>query len=312
MLTVTEFPWVSVSGYGAHIKSTSRTLTIQKKNSTEEYSLDSVNHLLIVGGHTINSSTINHLVKKGAFISFFEPDGTPVGTIQPHDLVSQPNLTATQEGIPRQRFAIALAQGSIRSRLIALELAEEKHEASLLYEGELELLHKSLQEIGYLIKLEEIRRLHRLTSDMYYEIMARSQPGDLGFRRRTMRPQKDPINAMLSFGYAMLFGSCCVSIIGARLNPDRGFLHDGKGSFVTDLIEPLKSGMIDPVVFQIGRESLESRDFEITKDRCILSDDLMRKMIRAFYISINSKKINEQVFGMLGAIRDNDEIKVLY
>ena len=36
---------------------------------------------------------------------------------------------------------------------------------------------------------------------------------DFGFRRRTIRPQSDPINAMLSFGYAMLFGNCCISII---------------------------------------------------------------------------------------------------
>ena len=312
MLTVTEFPWVSVTGYGAHIKSTSRTLTIQKKGITEEYPLDAVRHLLVVGGHTISSSTINHLIRNGAFISFFEPDGSPVGTIQPYDVASVSDLVVLQEGIHRQRFAIALAQGSIRSRLIAVELAEEKRGATLLYEGELEILHKSLQEIEYLIKIDEIRRLHHLTSDMYYEIMARNLPADLGFRRRTLRPQKDPVNAMLSFGYAMLYGSCCVSVIGAHLNPDRGFLHDGKGSFVTDLIDPLKAGLIDPLVFQIAKESLGPHEFEITADRCILADDLVKKMIHAFYTPVNSAKINEQVLSLLGAIRNNDEIKVLY
>src|SRR4030043_90305 len=97
--------------------------------------------------------------------------------------------------------------------------------STLFYEGEQQFLHTSEQELQYLIKLDEIRRLHRLTSDMYYEIMARNISSDFGFRRRTIRPQADPINAMLSFGYAMLYGNCCVSVIGARLNPDVGLMH---------------------------------------------------------------------------------------
>jgi CRISP-associated protein Cas1 len=309
---LTEFPWVSVSGFGAHIKSTQKNLIIQKKNTAEDYPLDSVKNLLIVGGHTISSSTVNQLIKRGAFISFFEPDGTPVGTIRPCQDESHSNLHEIQQGISRQRFAITIAQGSIKSRLFAIERVEGMQRSRLFYEGELDILHNSLDEIAYLIRLEEIRRLHRLASDMYYEIMARSLPMDLGFHRRTLRPQMDPVNAMLSFGYAMLFGTCCVSLIGARLDPDRGFMHDGKGSLVNDLIEPLKAGMVDSVVFQIVKESLRPGDYEISQDRCMLSDDLMKKMMFSFYTSINTKKINEQVLGVLNAMNNNEEFKVLY
>ncbi len=82
----------------------------------------------------------------------------------------------------------------------------------LFYEGELEFLQKSREELAFLIKLDEIRRLHRLVSDMYYEIISRSLPPDLGFRRRGTRPHTDPVNAMLSFGYAMLFGTCIAAV----------------------------------------------------------------------------------------------------
>ena len=74
---VTDYPWLSVSGFGVHIKSTPKTLIIQKKNSIEEYPLDSIKNLLVIGGHTISSSTIVNLVKNGAYISFFEPDWHP-------------------------------------------------------------------------------------------------------------------------------------------------------------------------------------------------------------------------------------------
>ena len=70
-------------------------------------------------------------------------------------------------------------------------------------------------------------------------------------------PNLDPVNAMLSFGYSLLFGNCCVSVIGADSIPDLGFLNEGRGSLVLDLIEPLKSKMIDAVVFDYAREFLK-------------------------------------------------------
>lgn len=312
VLKVTEFPWVSVCGYGAHIKSTQKKLVIQKKNTLEEHNLDSVKHLLVVGGHTISSITVNQLLRQGTFISFFESDGTPTGMIRPFGDENAPTLHELQKNIPRQRYAIALAQASIKSRLFAIERAEELKNSRLFYDGELEILSKSQDEMGYLIKLDEIRRLHRLTSDMYYEIMSRSLPPDLGFRRRTVRPHIDPVNAMLSLGYAMLYGNCRVAVIGARLNPDTGFMHDGKGSLVNDLIDPLKAGMVDPIVFRIATESLQTMDFELSSDRCILTDELIKTMIHEFYTSINNNQINEQVQGLVNAIRDTGEFKVLY
>lgn len=312
MLVVNDLPWVSVSGYGAHIKSTQRSLVIQRKNQVEEYPLDSIKNLLIVGGHTISSSTINSLIRHGAFISFFESDGTPSGTLRPFCHEDSAHLNELQRSIPRHRLAVSIAQGAIKSRLMAIERCETEQNIGLLYEGELEILQKSLDELTFLIKMDEIRRLHRLTSDMYYEIMSRDIPAEFGFRRRTPRPQIDPVNAMLSFGYALLFGNCSVAIIGARLNPDLGCMHDGKGSLVLDLIEPLKATMIDPLVFQIARNTLSPADYELSPDRCLLSEELIRTMIPALYSSINKNMINHQVLGILDAIENAEEFKVLY
>lgn len=278
----------------------------------EKYPLEMVKNLMVVGGHTINSTTIAHLIRNGAFISFFDPDGRPVGTIRPFGDQSAEENREYQKAISRQRYAIAIGQGSIKSRLFAIQRVQEKHNVSLFYQGELEFLHKAEDELAYLIKMGEIRRLIRLTSDMYYEIMARNLLPDFGFRRRTMRPHSDPINAMLSFGYAMLFGNCLVSLIGARLDPDIGLMHEGSGSLVYDLIEPLKAEMIDNIVFQISRESLKPADFDQNSNRCMLSDELLKKMIGEFYTTINNKKINEQVINFNDSMKNHREFKVLF
>jgi hypothetical protein len=184
-----------------------------------------------------------------------------------------------------------------------MEKEEEQKNIRLFYEGELEFLSKSREELGFLIKIDEIRRLHRLVSDMYYEIMSRNLPPELGFRRRGTRPHTDPVNAMLSFGYAMLFGNCMVACIGARLDPDGGLLHDGTNSLVYDLIDPLKPGTVHTAVFKIARETLREEDYELTPGRCILSDDLVREITRELHTSINADTLNRQVLGLADAIR---------
>lgn len=307
-----HFPWISVSGFGARIKSTQKHLIIQKKDSTEQYPLESVSNLLIVGGHTINSTTISQLAKNGTYITFFDPDGTAVGTIRPFHPVETDKTADLPQAIPRQKYAIAIAQSSIRSHLFVIERIQELQNTRLFYEGELEVLRNSLNELEYLIKLDEIRRLHKLTSDMYYEILSRNLPPDLGFRRRTLRPQLDPVNAMFSFGYAMLYGNCYVAALGARLDPNMGLMHEGKGGLIYDLIEPLKASTVDTIVIRIAKESLTGSDYELTHDRCMLSDNLIREMMKLFYVTQVSDKVNEQVYNFSLSLKNGSDFKVLY
>jgi len=301
-----------VSGFGAHIKSTSKNLIILQKNQIEEYPLKSVQNLMIVGGHTVNSTTISRLIKNGAFISFFEPDGTPVGTIRPFDSANDNSIKKLQIDLPRYRYAISISQGSLKSRLISISRIQEMKNSQLFYEGEMQFFQNSLDEIAYLVKMDEIRRLNRLVTDMYYEVLSRAIPSEFGFKRRILSQQADPINAMLSFGYSMLFGNCCVSVTGARLDPDIGIISEGRGGLIFDLIDSLKAEMIDMVVLNAAQDTLELGDFEQTSDRCILSDELIKELIKLFHSSIKNEKIDQQVINFKCAIANNAEFKVQY
>ena len=77
----------------------------------------------------------------------------------------------------------------------------------------------------------------------------------------------------------------------------------GNGSLVYDLIDPLKAEMVDPVVFEIARNSLTVADFEITQDRCMLSDELIGALTKKLHATIHDKKINDWVFHLSESIR---------
>lgn len=98
------------------------------------------------------------------------------------------------------------------------------------------------------------------------------------FRGRGERPARDPVNALLNYGYAFLEREIRLALIGYGLDVRIGFLHASDGrrsSLVFDLMEPFRALLIDRFVLSLLRKgSLKPDDFEITKqDGCRLHDE---------------------------------------
>lgn len=303
-----DVPWLVVAGFGAHIKSTRNTLFVQKEGIIEEYPLESVHHLLVIGGHTLHTPVLANLVKKGGRISFFEADGKPIGTIRPFNNPEEAKLSEIQKNAPNYRYAVSIARASMKSRTLLIGRLGEIAGHELFYEGELQIFSNALGELEYLIKISEIRRIERLTADMYYEVISRALPQEFGFRRRTSRPYYDPVNTIFAFGYAMLFGNVMFSITGANLDPDSGMLNRGQSSLVYDVMEPFKAEMIDREAIRFIRENLSEEDYECGPARCILSDTSMKELIRLFHQTIDQGVIDHQV----AALRESLEQKTDY
>ena len=300
-----QVPWLTVSGFGAHIKSTPTHLIIQRKGEVENHPLRSVRHLVIAGGHTIHTAAIANLLRAGAAISFLDQDSNPVGFLHPPLRHPDEEVRAAQKLAPAHRYALAIATGAMGERMRRLGALGEAPGAQVLYQGELEFLETSLREMEFLVKLDEVRRLFSLATSMYFEILSRTLPPELGFRRRTRRPHLDPVNAMLSFGYAMLFSQCMRAVTGANLDPDLGVLHEGTGSLVYDLIEPLKPAMVDDAVFEIARKGLREGDFEYGDRRCHLSEGLVGRLLARLHTSVDGEEIDDLVARFRDSLLDN-------
>ncbi len=299
-------PWLAVTGYGSHISASGRALVIRKGGTREEYPLVQVRHLLIMGGHTLQTSAILHLLKQGSLISFFSTDGVPLGTAMPFGENRAGEVRDAQHRVQGHRYALEFIRGSCRARILYLEEVSHARGEPLLLRGELEILHQAAAEIEFLVTMEELRRVFRLVTNMYYEVLARSVPASYGFRRRTDPPQRDIINAMLTFGYSMLFGNGMISVVAAGLDPDSGFLFQGERSLVYDLIESHKVAMIDRPVFEAVWSGRIREDMgECNETRCILSDTLVRGLIRLFQGSIDQGLLDRDTSALAGSLLDN-------
>ncbi|MGV8110267.1 CRISPR-associated endonuclease Cas1 [Methanospirillum sp.] len=304
--------WKVVGGYGAHIKSNRTEIIISHRGNVTEIPIRNISHFLLIGGHTIQTSTISTLMKEGTFISFCESDGKPVGYIAPYDYTSFKEIQNLQETTAPYSYALTCAFGSMKSRIFAIEEYTEKFGTDILYSGELDILSGYLNELGNMVLIDELRRIDQLVRDMYYEIISRIISPTYNFKRRTIRPYRDPVNAILSFGYGMLSSACMRAVIGGHLNPSSGFLNRGDRALIQDLMNCWKPGMIDkPAIEFLASDDFPSKGFELTRDRCILHEEIITKLITLFSESIEQNLIDSQIQNLLQALQGETQFTIL-
>lgn len=106
------------------------------------------------------------------------------------------------------------------------------------------------------------------------------------FTARNRRPPRDPVNALLSFGYALLIKELTVALLAEGLDPWWGMYHQprhGRPALALDLMEPFRPLIVDSaVVTAINTGRVQSADFTCSAAGCALSPGGRRGFIRAY------------------------------
>jgi CRISP-associated protein Cas1 len=120
------------------------------------------------------------------------------------------------------------------------------------------------------------------------------------FTTRNRRPPRDPVNALLSFAYAMLAKDCFAAVCTVGFDPYKGFFHQGRHgrpSLALDLMEEFRPVIADSVVLTlINNETLTPADFVIWRDACQLTESGRRAFFQA-YEQRKATEITHPVYG---------------
>jgi CRISPR-associated protein Cas1 len=106
------------------------------------------------------------------------------------------------------------------------------------------------------------------------------------FAGRNRRPPRDPVNALLSFGYAMLAKECSVALLAEGLDPWWGLYHQprhGRPALALDIMEPFRPAVVDSAVISaINMGMVQRSSFDVGSSGCILKADGRKAFIRAY------------------------------
>lgn len=127
----------------------------------------------------------------------------------------------------------------------------------------------------------------------YWQALVQILPPQFGFKGRETRGAKDPVNALLNFGYmTALFPEAWKAVVYAGLDPYGGFLHSdraGRPSLVLDLMEEFRQPLVDRALLTlIARGELKAAEFEAREEDRPLPREVVGKWSEALQERLDS------------------------
>ena len=252
----------------------------------------------------ISAAAVSACCEAGVPIHFLDPFEGNYATVVSSKLTTVITSKRAQLEALNTEQGAAIAQqlgaGKIRAQALNLRYLARRQEtdrAAALHEVELDLL-------GYSDRIEklnaatvaEVRNtlmgIEGYCARVYWGALSPLIPADYGWEGRSGRHAADPINALLNYGYGILYSEVQKALIVAGLEPYAGLIHTdrpGKPSLTCDLIEEFRAPIVDRTV--IG---LAARHFTVDSEA---DGRMTRETRRAFAEHILSRLKAQGTYG---------------
>jgi len=145
-------------------------------------------------------------------------------------------------------------------------------------------LDRVLTGLGKDINLDQVRGVEGDAARVYFSAFPKLlREPRFNFNGRVRRPPTDPVNALLSFVYALLTHDARSALEGVGLDPAVGLLHrdrPGRPSLALDLVEEFRAWFADRLVLTlINRRQLSPGDFTKADGGTIRLTDAGRRTV---------------------------------
>jgi CRISPR-associated protein Cas1 len=303
----------------AFIGKTDERLQVKaQKQTLLDVPLIKVDGVVVLGRATISSSAIAELLQRQIPLSFLTVTGKYLGRLEPEVTKNIFVRAAQWQAAGESAKALHSVKGFIRGKLKNYRymlLRRERENADLDLQTAITQIEQIIANIENITTIDSLRGLEGAGSAAYFKIFNRLiLNGEFQFKTRNRRPPKDPVNALLSFGYALLRHDVqsAVNIVG--FDPYLGYLHVqryGRPGLALDLMEEFRPLVVDAMVLSaINKRSLLPTDFttEPVSEAVSLTPEALKTFLR-LYEQKKQSKFKHPVMGMQCTYQEAFEIQ---
>jgi CRISPR-associated protein Cas1 len=165
-----------------------------------------------------------------------------------------------------------------------------------------ERLSMHLRSLLSATTLETVRGLEGIAAKEYFgafDALVKRNEEAFALNGRTRRPPRDRMNALLSFGYALLMQDCAGAAAGVGLDPAVGYLHEerpGRLCLALDLMEELRAPVVDRLmVSMVNRGQLGPEDFDEEETGGVRLKDGARKAVLVAYQEAKAVEVRHEM-----------------
>ncbi len=219
----------------------------------------------------------------------------------------------------RQHRAAALGRPDIAAAMIAGKIRNQRtllrRHGGAVVAPALDQLADLARQAAHVRSLESLLGLEGTAARIYFSRFGSVLHGDAAgfdFESRNRRPARDPVNAVLSFVYALLLRDVVIALHAAGLDPYVGLLHRprfGRPSLALDLMEELRPLVGDStVMLAINNGELRPSDVVRRAGAVALTAPGRRRVIEAYERRMRTH-ITHPLFGYRAGYRRVIEIQ---
>jgi CRISPR-associated protein Cas1 len=263
-----------------------------------------VSQVVAFGRVTVTAATVATLMEHGVDLCYLSEHGRYIGRLEPR--FSKNSLLRVEQWRAAfdERRKLAIARQCVLGKLANMRvmlLRANREEGRPELTGAIERLKEAERGAEACQNLDTLRGHEGEGSAAYFAVFEHLIKQDLSFPARVRRPPTDPVNAMLSFGYTLLYNdlhSAC-NVVG--FDPYVGYLHAdryGRANLALDLMEEFRPIVIDSVVLTcVNKRMIQKDDFVVELGGAHrLSDDARRRFLLQYEERKNTE-FKHPVFG---------------
>ena len=287
---------VHVTTHGARVGRSGETLTVTDTTGQKQtFPVREVGELVIHGYAQVSTQAIHLCASQEVGVHWFTGGGRYVGglaagaspvqrRIRQYEALREPGLLFRLS----RRLVIARAASQLGFLLRATRGKDRK---TLGIEGSIQGLRNALRAANYAEGIDTLRGHEGDAGRHYFSgfpgLLRSDLDERLRFDGRNRRPPRDPINALLSFGYALLYRDVLQAILAVGLEPAFGFFHRPRSAahpLALDVMELFRVPLWDmPLVASVNRLQWDAQeDLTQAGKQVWLSDAGRKKAIEVY------------------------------
>ena len=284
-----------ITQHDARISRSGDTLQLKQAENKKTFPLKEVGSIVFHGYPQITTQALHRCAYEEIGLHWLTTGGRHIASLCSSTGGVQRKVRQYQglddKGCRRELAARLIHAKVENARRYLLRGSQGMDRKSLGLQGHLDEMQRALKKIELQPEQESLRGYEGLAARAYFSalpsLFKEEVPVEMHPKGRSRRPPKDRFNALLGFGYALLYQRVLQAVIVVGLEPALGFFHTPRSSahpLVLDLMELFRLPLWDiPLIASVNRQQWDpEEDFDIAGTRVWLAPTGKKKAIQLF------------------------------
>ena len=278
-----------ITQQGAVLHRSGNQVIVKKdRDILQEIPITQLDEVVIFGNGHITTPAIGYLLDKNIPVSFLSSRGKYRGKLQPEYTKNTIIRQRQYEVAADPQRCLELAKCFVRGKLTnSIRFCQRQRTRNTEVKSAMASIRQVLKSLKSSKNLDSLLGYEGAGTAAHYRAFREFLSHGWDFTTRQFHPPPDPINAMLSLGYTLLYNHVYSFINVVGLDPYCGFFHQprhGHAALASDLMEEFRSIVVNGYVLSlINNARVKPDDFDKTNKGYRFTKEALNRFLTGYY-----------------------------